>query len=157
YHKLAGVLRVIKEQQRLGKLIVSGQNWKFDQSWLATFTGVDLACDFDTMLASHACDENQQHGLEEQAARIFGAEPWDIPLEEKQGGTSLKKLSIYAGWDVYWTRSLTRHWKKELAKDPILEKLFYALRIKSSNLLSRVERNGTYVDPKKILEGKKYW
>ena len=136
--------------------VVVGQNHKFDSGWLK-YKGIDFLANFDTMLADFILDENVRHGLEEIAARLFNADPWDIPLKEKQGGAPIKKIAKYQALDLYWTRKIYFEQVKRLNRDPAVKRLFYALDMKASDLFVDVEANGCYVDPGMLEDGRKYW
>lgn len=137
-----------------GKKVVA-QNGKFDNLWLYYQYGVRFPLTFDTMLASHLCDENSPNGLKENARAILEAEDWDVPLwikngkgQDKRGLTEIEKVmrSEYAAWDGYYTEKLHTHFVKELAKDPDLEKLFYKLVMPVARAYEQVEMNGVHID-----------
>src|SRR5262249_5652926 len=61
------------------------QNGKFDQHWQNLVFGCCFPLHFDTMLASHLIDENEDHDLKYLARRWLDAPEYDIPKKEKQG------------------------------------------------------------------------
>jgi DNA polymerase I - 3''-5'' exonuclease and polymerase domains len=136
---------------------IIGQNWKFDMKWIRELYGVWLPAGFDTMLASHAIDENQFHDLESIAYRLFGARAWDIPLKEKQGEAPYRVIAEYHGKDLYYTRASYKPLKRMLAQDPAVEKLFYKMRMKSSFNYGKFERNGAFLDEAKLEDAEEFW
>jgi uracil-DNA glycosylase family 4 len=139
-----------------GKTIVA-QNGKFDSLTLRVLFGERLLTDFDTMLAHYQLDENSYHGLDHLASHYFGASEYDIPLKEKHGFGPLDRHCKYLAQDLNFTRRLYYVLKKELAKDPATERLFYELTMPVARMYADAEFNGVYVDPKKLKDAWKYW
>lgn len=76
-----------------GKVVV-GQNAKFDNLWLYYMFGVRFPLTFDTMLASHICDENSPNGLKQNARSILEMDDWDVSTDIKKGIIEPSKTRI---------------------------------------------------------------
>lgn len=133
---------------------VIAHNGKFDSLWMLVKYGVRIDVDFDTMLGDLLLNENRPHGLKYLAALYYGAPPWDIEKEKKQGNTDLYTLARYAAYDVYWTYMLRKKIKKLLKadEDQALWRYFKYLLMPVSKMYVDVEYRGVYVDVAKIDE-----
>lgn len=67
-----------------GKNVIA-QNGKFDNLWLYYMYGVRFPMTFDTMLASHLCDENSPNALKQNARSILDMDDWDVSTDIKKG------------------------------------------------------------------------
>jgi len=132
------------------------QGGKFDCLWMRVHYGVEWHNDFDTLLAHYLIDENSHHDLEFLARLYFGAPNWDIPLEEKQGNTSLKVLGKYHAHDLFYTRRLYFKLKRELDKDPQVRRVFTKLLMPVSNLFVKMEERGCFIDADKMDNAEVY-
>lgn len=143
--------------ERLENCYVIGHNWKFDRLWMRVHYGVDIRCDFDTMLAHYAINENMRHGLDELAQFYFGAPEWDVPLKLKQGKEGKwKDHALYLAQDLYYTRKLRFRLQKELDKDWEVARVFERILVPCSDLFTEVEFNGVYVNSSKFGDAEKY-
>lgn len=134
-----------------------GHNFKYDLHVLLN-EGIELGTVvFDTMLASYMISpQNQRHGLDQLALEKFRKTKipigdligkgkneismWDVPLE---------KAAAYCCEDVDYTCRLKALFEKELEKAG-LNSVFYTIEIPLIPVLLKMERNGIYVDLKKL-------
>lgn len=131
---------------QLDEAILIFQNGKFDCLWILVHYGVLWSNDFDIMLAHYLINENTPHDLEYIAQQYFGAPSWDIPLEEKQGNASMKKIADYHCKDLFYTRNAFFKVKKDLAKDPQIERVFRKILMPAARLFVEMEHHGCYID-----------
>src|SRR5690606_14393156 len=132
--------------EALEDVILVTHGGKFDMLWMAVKYGVWWRNDFDTMLASYACDENMRHGLKELAQKFCGAPNWDVDSDTKRGNRSLKKLVLYHAHDLYYTRKLRYHFGRELKKDPQVKRVFDHILMPCARLFTEIEFDGVYID-----------
>lgn len=145
-------------QKRLIQLIASivadkfgiGHNGKFDNSWLWNYYEVRFPLSFDTMLAHHTIDENSPHDLEYLACNLLDAQPYDIPLKEKQNPTDLPRFYDYTARDAVYTLRLKRILSKRLRAEPGMRQLFYNLPMRASRVLQEAEQVGLTIDVPKM-------
>lgn len=127
-------------------------NGKFDSGWMKVKYGVDFSIDHDTMLMSHLLDENTGNGLKYLAEKEFGAQNYDISLEEKTGTVNLETLAKYNGLDVYYTRKLYLKYRAEMDKDPSLLRFYENVVMPASRYFRDVEVHGVYINMDKLDE-----
>ncbi len=125
---------------------VVGQNGKFDSLWILVKHGIRIDFDEDTMVASHLLNENTPNGLKYLASFFYGAPDYDITLEQKTGGGSLKDLAEYLARDVYYTRKLYFTLIKELKKDSRLLDFYRHVMVPVMMVYRDIEYNGIYLD-----------
>lgn len=142
--------------EKLEDCLIVFQGGKFDIVWVKKHLGVLWQNDFDIMLAHHILDENSPHDIEYIAKALFGAHPWDIPLEEKQGNAPFSRIAKYHGHDLYWTRRAYFKLRAQLKAEPKVERLFYKLVMPVANVFIRIESHGCYIDTKKMAKVEKY-
>lgn len=130
------------------KLKIVAHNGKFDGRWMEQF-GCPVRLTFDTMLAAHVLDENRPKGLKPLAQSLLGAEPWDIDARLCMT-EPLKKVMKYNGLDTWYTYHLYRHFKAQLQESPRLGNIMAKLMVPASNALTRVEREGIWVDRERL-------
>lgn len=125
---------------------------KFDCLWMEVHHKVKWRPDFDTMIAHYLLDENSLHGLDLLATAFMGAPEYDIELEVKQGkkGRYDRDLAPYHAADLYYTRGLRKIFKKKLAEDPGVEKVFNKIMMPCVRMFVDVEMRGFYVDYQKF-------
>lgn len=153
----ADVRKIIERiTTKLDDCITVFQNGKFDALWMLVHYKVLWHNDFDIMLAHYLVDENSPHDLEFLAQLYFGAPKWDIPLDQKQGNASVDVIADYHAHDLYYTRRLYFKLKKELAKDPQVEKVFRKILMPVANLFVEMEHHGCYIDHDKHVEAEKF-
>lgn len=131
-------------------------NGKFDLLWMRVIFGVQWPIDFDTMLAHYLLDENSRHGLKYLAQVYCGAPDWEIDKDEKQGDTTLAKLSKYHGHDVFYTRKLRFVLGKMLAQDPEVRRVFAKIMMPCSRLFTEVEMNGVFINESQFDDAESY-
>jgi DNA polymerase-1 len=131
-------------------------NAKFDDRWLHHY-GFDHHTDFDTMIAAHLLDENQFKGLKVLGPLFLGVDPWkNIDLGIKEGAFSvpLRKLARYNAKDAAYTLRLYSLFRKELLRpgNERTLRIFAKLMMPASRAITHVERNGLWVDRKRLSE-----
>lgn len=147
--------------KRLGKALskvkIIGHNIKFDITFIHQKYGFLLNAHFDTMLALHIVDENKSLGLKNSLSRIFPKfVDYDIPTTQKQGNGSLDAHCKYLAKDCYYTYHLRQYLIKSGEMDHV-NKLSYHLVRPVSNLYTKAEIHGVYIDPIKYDEAFNEW
>lgn len=143
--------------ERMADCIVVGHHFKFDALWTWVDLGIELACDFDTMLAHYLLDENDRHGLDHLASLFLGARDWDVPLELKQGKAGkFEDHAMYLASDVYYTRQLRFVLGARLNKDPDVKRVFDHILMPCVKLFTEAEYHGIYIDISKMKEAEDY-
>lgn len=132
--------------KRLKKCFLVAHNGKFDSLWLCVHYEVDVRCDFDTMLAHWALDENARHGLKLLAQVYYGAPNYDADLDTKQGAGPLGKHCLYLAHDVFYTRKLRFTFGHLLAKDAGVLQAFERITMPCASIFCDVEYDGVFVD-----------
>ena len=155
--ELLGML--VEVAEKTDKLAIA-QNGKFDQEWMMECYGVQFQLHFDTMLASHILDENQDHDLKYMARTELDAPEYDIPKKEKQGANlhipaQRQKYWRYAGFDAAYTYRLKQIFAPRLAENPQLKRLFYKLVMPAARAIRRIEARGITLDMDKYAEVEK--
>lgn len=147
----SAVLRHLKPHLERPSLKLVAHNGKYDCRWGAA-NGLFLKLHFDTMLAAHLLDENRFKSLESLASVYFGMDPWDIAGAVDKGNlyeAPLKLLCKYNGQDCDWTLRLYYALRDELKANPRLARVFVKIMMPSSNVLTRMEGTGIYLDRKR--------
>ncbi|HGO5857001.1 TPA: DNA polymerase I [Mannheimia haemolytica] len=135
-----------------------GQNIKYDLTIFANY-GIELqGVAFDTMIESYTQNSTGRHNMDDLAARYLGHKT--IPFEELAGKgknqltfdkIEIAKAAEYAAEDADVTMKLHQVLWEKLQKEPELVKLFDEIEMPLVSVLSRIERNGVLIDPKKLL------
>ncbi|HHW7475144.1 TPA: DNA polymerase I [Mannheimia haemolytica] len=135
-----------------------GQNIKYDLTIFANY-GIELqGVAFDTMIESYAQNSTGRHNMDDLAARYLGHKT--IPFEELAGKgknqltfdkIEIAKAAEYAAEDADVTMKLHQVLWEKLQQEPELVKLFDEIEMPLVGVLSRIERNGVLIDPKKLL------
>jgi DNA polymerase-1 len=125
-------------------------NGKFDCGWLARF-GIYVPLTFDTMIAAHLLDENRPKGLKPLSQMLLGADDYAEDTKDCYNA-DLKKLAIYNGKDCDYTLRLYELFREQLIAQPRVARLFRKLMMPASNLFTRIEASGIYVDPERMDE-----
>ncbi len=154
-----GKEHVLKALGPLFKTAISfyGHNFKYDLHVLLN-EGIEVKhIAFDTMLASYLINpQNQRHNLDQLALEKFGKVK--IPIEELIGKgkkqilmseVPIDKVAAYCCEDVDYTCRLKELFEKELEKAG-LNSVFYTIEVPLIPVLLKMERNGIYVDVKKL-------
>ncbi|MEG9488988.1 DNA polymerase I [Mannheimia indoligenes] len=148
-------LKPILENSAIKKI---GQNIKYDLTIFANY-GIELqAVEFDTMIESYTLNSTGRHNMDDLAYRYLGHKT--IPFEELAGKgknqltfdkIEIAKAAEYAAEDADVTMKLHQVLWQKLSQEPELVKLFNEIEMPLVSVLSRVERNGVLIDPKKLL------
>lgn len=144
------VLRQLKPalEQRGVKYIA--HNGKFDCRWLAA-KGVFVNLTFDTMLAAHMIDENRSKGLKPLSQVLLGVDAYDIGEDVRDAyHAPLKRLCVYAAKDADYTLRLYHIFREELKKEPRTARIFKLMMMPGSNVFTKIERRGTWIDGDKL-------
>lgn len=126
--------RDLRELRRLRIKRMIAHNAPFELRWLKSY-GARVRCWWDSMLMAHLIDENHSIGLKDLVVRLLGYEDWaddnvagyadefgrfenDKTISRKVFAASKKRVSIYNGKDVHYTRELVkwqqRHCRRNL-------------------------------------------
>ncbi|MEG9482097.1 DNA polymerase I [Mannheimia sp. HC-2023] len=148
-------LKPILENSAIKKI---GQNIKYDLTIFANY-GIELqAVEFDTMIESYTLNSTGRHNMDDLAYRYLGHKT--IPFEELAGKgknqltfdkIEIAKAAEYAAEDADVTMKLHQVLWQKLSQEPELVKLFNEIEMPLVSVLSRIERNGVLIDPKKLL------
>ncbi|AHG75738.1 DNA polymerase I (POL I) [Mannheimia varigena USDA-ARS-USMARC-1296] len=148
-------LKPILENAEIQKI---GQNIKYDLTIFANH-GIELqGVAFDTMIESYTLNSTGRHNMDDLADRYLGHKT--IPFEELAGKgknqltfdkIEIAKAAEYAAEDADVTMKLHQVLWENLAQEPELVKLFNEIEMPLVGVLSRIERNGVLIDPKKLL------
>jgi DNA polymerase-1 len=130
------------------------QNLKFDRSMLLKYDIDVQAPYFDTMVAHYLISPEMNHGMDFLAEKYLNYKP--ISIEEligKRGKNQLTmdqlepdKILDYAAEDADVTYQLYEIFKKEIAKDDNLTKLYYKLESPLISVLGDMEMAGIKLD-----------
>lgn len=147
---------LVKIAEDTDKLAIA-QNGKFDQEWMMECHETQFELHFDTMLASHVLDENQDHDLKYIARMELDAPEYDIPKKEKQGGMlhtpeGRERYLRYAAFDGAYTYRIKQIYAQRLAENPQLKRLFYKLVMPAARAIRRIEARGITLDMEKYAE-----
>ncbi|MEG9475472.1 DNA polymerase I [Mannheimia indoligenes] len=148
-------LKPILENSAIKKI---GQNIKYDLTIFANY-GIELqGVEFDTMIESYTLNSTGRHNMDDLAYRYLGHKT--IPFEELAGKgknqltfdkIEIAKAAEYAAEDAEVTMKLHQVLWQKLSQEPELVKLFNEIEMPLVSVLSRIERNGVLIDPKKLL------
>lgn len=126
-----------------------GHNGKFDNLWLMKHYDVCFPLVFDTMLAHHTIDENSNHDLKGLVRQYLKEPDYDIDGKNKtrpKNRAEVKSLFEYNGKDTTYTLRLKKIFHEELAKDPLLLRLFRRLVMRAARALQKIEFNGLFIN-----------
>lgn len=143
------MLRIAKKLQNCYTV---AHNGKFDSLWLRVKYGIDIRCDFDTMLAHWALDENTRHGLKLLAQIYYGAPNYDADLDTKQGVGPLGPHCLYLAHDVFYTRKLRFTLGKLLARDSGVLRAFEKITMPCASIFCDIEYHGVYINTERMEE-----
>ncbi|QZD98628.1 DNA polymerase I [Microbacterium phage Jemerald] len=133
--------RDLRELRKLRIKRMIAHNAPFELRWLKSY-GARVRCWWDSMLMAHLLDENHPIGLKDLVVRLLGYPDWaddnvagyadefgrfedDPSIPKRVFAKSKKRVSIYNGKDVHYTRELVkwqrRHIKRNLkpGEDPV--------------------------------------
>ncbi|MFA9501024.1 DNA polymerase I [Mannheimia sp. E30BD] len=155
---LTACLAQLKPILENGSIKKIGQNIKYDLTIFANY-GIELqGVEFDTMIESYTLNSTGRHNMDDLAYRYLGHKT--IPFEELAGKgknqltfdkIEISKAAEYAAEDADVTMKLHQMLWQKLAQEPELVKLFNEIEMPLVSVLSRIERNGVLIDPKKLL------
>ena len=145
-------MKPILEDDNLQKV---GQNLKYDMSVLAEDAGITLrGVAFDTMLESYVLDSvATRHDMDSLSLKYLGHKT--IGFEEIAGKgakqltfnqVGLEEAGTYAAEDADITLRLHQSLWPKLENEGKLPEVFRDIELPLVTVLSRIERNGTYVD-----------
>lgn len=153
-HVILSMIKPLLENPRIGFI---GHNIKYDLHVLFN-EGIALKnISFDTILASYLINpQTQRHNLDELSLEKFGKAK--IPIDELIGKgkkqitmkeVPIEKVSAYCCEDVDYTLRLKALFEKKL-QDLELKPLFDQIEVPLIPILMEMERNGIFVDVKKL-------
>lgn len=127
-------------------------NGKFDCRYLAS-RKIYNPLTFDTMLAAHMLDENRSKGLKPLAEVLLGVDSWGIGEDVKDAfNTPLRRLCTYAAKDADFTLRLYYKFREQLKEEPRTARIFKLMMMPASNMLTKIERRGIWVDMERVDE-----
>lgn len=151
-------LEALRHSLEKGVTLV-GHNWSmYDRAGIEERTKLNLRGD-DTMLIEHLLNEDGPKGLEEVAVRRLHVRPWKDELPEncwsrmtagEFSDEEWDRLGTYNARDSRYCRLVFLDQMTEMAQDLQLFNYYKAFFLPFSRALSRIERNGIYVDLDKI-------
>ncbi len=144
------VLQFLKPAMERKDCKYIAHNGKFDCRWLASRK---IFCDltFDTMLAAHMLDENRSKGLKPLSQVHLGVDAYDIGEDVANAyHAPLQRLCTYAGKDAAFTLHLYHIFREELKQVPRTARIFKLMMMPSSNMFTKIERRGCWIDPDKL-------
>ena len=128
------------------------QNGKFDALFIEEKLGIRIPIHEDVMLMGTAYDLVEEHGLKKMAQRYLGVCDWDISKKEKLSGNS-ESVVPYLKFDLKYTWELFQYFMKNMNAQQMK---IYRKLLKPAYLTYRdIERNGAYIDVKKLREVRK--
>lgn len=126
------------------------QNGKFDNIWLERYVGRRFKITFDTMLASHTLDENEDHDLKSMSRQYLDVPEYDLTTAEKRGKCDPMKLFQYNARDCGYTLRLKWNFRRRLDKEPELARLFDQLVMPAARAMEDIELEGKTINVKKM-------
>jgi DNA polymerase I len=152
--KALALLKPLLENPHIGLI---GHHIKYDLHILLN-EGIALKnITFDTLLASYLISpQTQRHNLDDLSLEKFGKNK--IPIENLIGkgkkqitmdAVPLKEITAYCCEDIHCTLRLKTLFEKEL-KTLGLQQLFEQIELPLIPILARMERNGIFVDVKRL-------
>lgn len=152
--KVLAALKPLLENPNIGFI---GHNIKYDLHVLLN-EGIALkTVAFDTILASYLISpQTQRHNLDDLTLEKFGKVK--IPIEDLIGkgkkqitmdAVPLEKITAYCCEDIDYTLRLKKFFEKKLTALE-LKDLFEKIELPLIHILLHIERNGIYVDVKKL-------
>lgn len=166
-HKDSPLFNKFKAQKRLVKKLhpimkrkkLIAHNGKYDSLFIWSLFGKKWWIYDDTMLMHYMTNENEKRrGLKELSVNLLGDDPYDVPLEVKQGKAgTLKEHCDYAAKDSYFTRRLWKIFRKQLRAEPLTERVYRHLTMELSTLYTKAEYRGFPINVEKLKDGKEYW
>ncbi len=132
-------------------------NGKFDVKFLRA-AGVEARVDDDTMLMSYTLDESTGvHDLETVSGDVLDApdykdmiKPWLPTKKTSYENVPIPNLAAYQAIDTSNTAQIRPIYRKQIADDPALERLYTKTIIPASELLTRIEMTGIQVDEERV-------
>lgn len=124
----------LRELRKLKIRRMVAHNSPFEERWLRSY-GCRVRTVWDTMFMAHLIDENQPIGLKDLVTRLLGYEDWaddNVAGYAEEFGrfekdqkhiapralrASRKRVSIYNGKDVHYTRELLKWQRRHLRKN----------------------------------------
>jgi len=140
------------------KILKVGQNLKYDESVLAK-AGIKLrGIGHDSMLQSYVLNSvSSGHDLDTLAIKELGVKTQkyeDVAGKGKNqlkfNEVNIKNAAPYAAEDADISLRLCNKFLPELKKIPALNRLYQDIEIPLISVISRMERNGVYVDSNKL-------
>lgn len=151
-----------QSEAEIGKLNIRkgvAHNSPFDKRWLCSY-GAKVSVWWDTMFMQHLIDENHPIGLKDTVIRLLGYPDWaddnvagyseefgrfeDIS-DKRALAKSRKRVSIYNGKDVHYTRELLKWQRRHIRlnlkpyEDPI--RVMHEVMLPASPALRQMEDN----------------
>lgn len=129
----------------------AAHNGEYDNRWLRS-RDIQAKHTFDSMIAAHLLNENLAKGLESLAGMFLGVSPYKTKVDVTLHPPPLEPLCDRCGEDVCHTFALREILGEQLVEDKRLLKLFKRLLMPATQVISKVEATGIYVDPERLKE-----
>jgi DNA polymerase-1 len=136
------LMRMIIGMAIRGNKGVIAQNGKFDNLWLQRYVKRRFRITFDTMLASHTLDENEDHDLKSMSRKHLDVPEYDLTTAEKRGIVDPMKLFQYNARDCGYTLRLKKVFQERLEEEKDLFRLFYELVMPAVRAMEDIELEG---------------
>ena len=136
------LMRMIIGMAIRGNKGVIAQNGKFDNLWLQRYVNRRFKITFDTMLASHTLDENEEHDLKSMSRKYLDVPEYDLTTAEKRGIVDPMKLFQYNARDCGYTLRLKHVFQKKLEEEESQFRLFYELVMPAVRAMEDIELEG---------------
>lgn len=147
--KSIATVLVHRIMRALDGCMVIGHNIKFDLLYIAKKYGKLIPAYFDTMLAFHIIDENKSLELKNILSRVFdNFVDYNVPDFEKHGEGNIHTHCQYLAKDCYYTYHL-KQYICMIEFNEVKARLFHQLIMPVSNMYTRSELHGVYLDPEK--------
>lgn len=148
----AKVLKALKPAMEQKSTKYIAHNGKFDCRWLAS-KGIFVNLTFDTMLAAHMIDENRSKGLKPLSQVMLGVDAYDVGEDVKDSyHMPMRRLCVYAAKDADYTLRLYHILRDQLKEQPRTVRIFKLMMMPASNVFTKIERGGIWVDETKLDE-----
>lgn len=129
----------------------AAQNGEFDNRWLRS-RGIQAEHSFDTMIAAHLVDENLSKKLESLAGRYLGVGHYKAKVDVTLHPPPFEPLCQRCGEDVCYTYALRPILGEQLLEDRRVFRLFKTLLMPATQVFSKIEAVGIYLDQKRLKE-----
>lgn len=137
-----------------------GANIKFDDLFLYVKCGDHPIPDGDTVLQSHACNENTPNGVKINAQMECNAVDWDVDKDLKVGKYKTPEKYVeyiqYLGCDIYYEDWLDEIFMERLNEDYSMRMIYEHVAMNASHMYTKGGKVGCPVNVKQFKKVEKY-